>query len=70
MSTESSSRQALKAKAQCFRALHEATDSFVLPCARDALSAKIFESLGFSCVGTIRQILHLSGLDVELNSKG
>jgi len=35
-----------------FKKLHESEFLFVMPCAWDAFSAKLFEQAGFSCVGT------------------
>lgn len=42
----------LKAKAESFRSLHHKPTCFILPNAWDVISAKIFESLGFSAIGT------------------
>lgn len=42
----------LLASAEAFKALHESTSLFVMPCAWDAFSAMLFERAGFSCIGT------------------
>lgn len=41
-----------RARAATFRALHEDSEPLVLPCAWDAASARLFESVGFPAVGT------------------
>ncbi len=39
-------------KAEAFRALHQKSETFVMPCAWDPSSAIVFEELGFKCIGT------------------
>ncbi len=46
------SNDARKHAAEEFRALHEGSTLFVMPCAWDAFSALLFERAGFSCIGT------------------
>lgn len=49
---ENTSNDARKHAAETFRALHEGSTLFVMPCAWDAFSALLFECAGFQCIGT------------------
>ncbi|MFK7997890.1 MAG: isocitrate lyase/phosphoenolpyruvate mutase family protein [Granulosicoccus sp.] len=42
----------LVAAAETFKALHQSSSLFVMPCAWDAFSAMLFERAGFPCIGT------------------
>jgi len=42
----------LSEQASTFRKLHDNQSIFVMPCAWDPFSAKLFEQAGFSCIGT------------------
>jgi 2-methylisocitrate lyase-like PEP mutase family enzyme len=44
--------QRAKARAERFRALHNAPEVLLLPCVWDAVSAKLYETAGFDAVGT------------------
>jgi len=42
----------ISAKADAFKSLHEQSGAFLMPCAWDRFSALLFETGGFSCIGT------------------
>lgn len=48
----------LEAKARTFRSLHDAAETFVMPNAWNAGTARIFESLGFAAIGTTSAGMH------------
>jgi len=48
----STSADTQKHKAKRFKALHDGSKLFVMPCAWDAFSALLFEQVGFKCIGT------------------